>query len=106
MRQLFFTVVALVATLLVLTSAYPSVSVQSAVDHTLDESYLLDLDSLVESPSSVTVPHQEENVRVKRFTCDVLSGFGWNHAPCALHCSARGNKGGYCNGKGVCVCRN
>lgn len=104
MRKIFFTV-ALVATLLVLTSGYPSVSVPE-VDRTLDESFLLDLDSLVESPSSVTVPHQEENVRVKRFTCDVLSGLGWNHAPCALHCSARGNKGGYCNGKGVCVCRN
>ncbi|XP_061400765.1 phormicin-like [Musca vetustissima] len=44
--------------------------------------------------------------RYKRATCDLLSGLGVNHSACAAHCLLRGNRGGYCNGKGVCVCRN
>nr|P10891.2 RecName: Full=Phormicin; AltName: Full=Insect defensin A/B; Flags: Precursor [Protophormia terraenovae]CAA39152.1 defensin A [Protophormia terraenovae] len=44
--------------------------------------------------------------RYKRATCDLLSGTGINHSACAAHCLLRGNRGGYCNGKGVCVCRN
>ncbi|XP_073847347.1 phormicin-like [Musca autumnalis] len=44
--------------------------------------------------------------RYKRATCDLLSGTGVNHSACAAHCLLRGNRGGYCNGKGVCVCRN
>ncbi|XP_061400737.1 phormicin-like [Musca vetustissima] len=43
--------------------------------------------------------------RYKRATCDLLSGTGVNHSACAAHCLLRGNRGGYCNGKGVCVCR-
>nr|C0HJX7.1 RecName: Full=Defensin [Calliphora vicina] len=39
-------------------------------------------------------------------TCDLLSGTGANHSACAAHCLLRGNRGGYCNGKAVCVCRN
>ncbi|XP_058460448.1 defensin-C-like [Malaya genurostris] len=47
-----------------------------------------------------------ENYRLKRATCDLLSGFGVNDSACALHCVARGNRGGYCNSQKVCVCRN
>ncbi|CAG2060723.1 unnamed protein product [Timema podura] len=49
-------------------------------------------------------------VRVKRFTCDVLSidtPFGsLNHAGCAVHCltMGRGYRGGRCR-DGVCHCR-
>ncbi|XP_036331262.1 sapecin-like [Rhagoletis pomonella] len=44
--------------------------------------------------------------RQKRATCDLLSGTGANHSACAAHCILRGNRGGYCNGRAVCVCRN
>ncbi|XP_050326411.1 sapecin-like [Bactrocera neohumeralis] len=44
--------------------------------------------------------------RQKRATCDLLSGFGIKHSACAAHCLLRGNRGGYCNGRGVCECRN
>ncbi|XP_039429790.1 defensin-C-like [Culex pipiens pallens] len=47
-----------------------------------------------------------ENHRHKRATCDLLSGFGVNDSACATHCILRGNRGGYCNAKKVCVCRN
>ncbi|XP_058830011.1 defensin-C-like [Topomyia yanbarensis] len=47
-----------------------------------------------------------ENYRLKRATCDLLSGFGVGDSACAAHCIARGNRGGYCNSKKVCVCRN
>ncbi|KAH8357357.1 defensin [Drosophila serrata] len=47
-----------------------------------------------------------EHSRQKRATCDLLSKWNWNHTACAAHCVARGNKGGYCNDKAVCVCRN
>ncbi|XP_016929506.3 defensin [Drosophila suzukii] len=52
--------------------------------------------------------HQEvvEHSRQKRATCDLLSKWNWNHTACAAHCIARGNKGGYCSDKAVCVCRN
>lgn len=43
--------------------------------------------------------------RYKRATCDLLSGTGVNHSACAAHCLLRGNRGGYCNSKAVCVCR-
>ncbi|KAM8713923.1 hypothetical protein ACLKA7_014133 [Drosophila subpalustris] len=47
----------------------------------------------------------ELNHRPKRATCDLLSGFSVNHSACAVHCIARGRRGGYCNGQAVCVCR-
>lgn len=47
-----------------------------------------------------------EHHRQRRATCDLLSGFGVNDSACAAHCILRGNRGGYCNGKKVCVCRN
>ncbi|XP_011182225.1 sapecin-like [Zeugodacus cucurbitae] len=43
--------------------------------------------------------------RQKRATCDLLSGFGLNHSACAFHCLLRGNRGGYCSDKAVCICR-
>ncbi|XP_073845400.1 phormicin-like [Musca autumnalis] len=46
------------------------------------------------------------HIRYKRATCDLLSGMGVQHSACAAHCLLRGNRGGYCNGRGVCVCRN
>nr|B3EWY5.1 RecName: Full=Lucifensin; AltName: Full=Lucifensin II [Lucilia cuprina] len=39
-------------------------------------------------------------------TCDLLSGTGIKHSACAAHCLLRGNRGGYCNGRAICVCRN
>ncbi|XP_030379884.1 sapecin [Scaptodrosophila lebanonensis] len=48
---------------------------------------------------------EEPHIRQRRATCDLLSGFGVNHGACAAHCVLRGNRGGYCNGKAVCVCR-
>nr|AAO72492.1 defensin [Drosophila melanogaster]AAO72494.1 defensin [Drosophila melanogaster]AAO72495.1 defensin [Drosophila melanogaster]AAO72496.1 defensin [Drosophila melanogaster]AAO72497.1 defensin [Drosophila melanogaster] len=52
--------------------------------------------------------HQEvlQHSRQKRATCDLLSKWNWNHTACAGHCIAKGFKGGYCNDKAVCVCRN
>ncbi|XP_011182229.1 sapecin-like [Zeugodacus cucurbitae] len=47
-----------------------------------------------------------ESIRQKRATCDLLSGFGVKHSACAAHCLLRGKRGGYCNGRGVCECRN
>ncbi|CAH0553620.1 unnamed protein product [Brassicogethes aeneus] len=52
--------------------------------------------------------------RVKRVTCDVLSGSisilgsggQLNHTACALHCLTKGKKGGHCDSNAVCVCRN
>lgn len=49
---------------------------------------------------------EEELVRHKRATCDLLSGFGVNHSACAARCiTINRRSGGYCNGSGVCVCR-
>ncbi|KAJ3644433.1 hypothetical protein Zmor_022166 [Zophobas morio] len=49
------------------------------------------------------------HIRVRRFTCDVLSaeakGIKLNHSACAVHCLFRGKRGGHCNRKRVCVCR-
>ncbi|XP_309352.5 defensin [Anopheles gambiae] len=47
-----------------------------------------------------------ENYRAKRATCDLASGFGVGSSLCAAHCIARRYRGGYCNSKAVCVCRN
>ncbi|CAG9809810.1 unnamed protein product [Chironomus riparius] len=42
------------------------------------------------------------NDRAGRITCDV---FGSNTL-CALHCIQLTYKGGYCNDKKICICRN
>ncbi|XP_055630943.1 defensin-A-like [Toxorhynchites rutilus septentrionalis] len=62
------------------------------------------LDPVAEAVHAVE-PAQEHH-RQRRATCDLLSGFGVNDSACAAHCILRGNRGGYCNGKKVCVCRN
>ncbi|CAH1108340.1 unnamed protein product [Psylliodes chrysocephalus] len=53
--------------------------------------------------------NQQEHLRVKRFTCDVLSveakGVKLNDAACATHCLFRGKRGGWCDKRRVCNCR-
>nr|APX52999.1 defensin [Anatolica polita] len=52
---------------------------------------------------------QVARVRVRRFTCDVLSveagTVKLNHSACAVHCLFRLKSGGYCNHQRVCICR-
>ncbi|XP_065093676.1 defensin-C-like [Ochlerotatus camptorhynchus] len=84
------------------------ISSGSAFPHELDladdvRSYANSLlDELPEESYQAAV----ENYRLKRATCDLLSGFGVGDSACAAHCIARRNRGGYCNSKKVCVCRN
>ncbi|XP_068144574.1 defensin-like [Drosophila tropicalis] len=60
-------------------------------------------------PGSQVKKDKDESVethsRQKRATCDLLSKFNVNHSACAAHCLVRGNRGGYCNNKAVCICR-
>ncbi|KAG5868044.1 hypothetical protein JTB14_029585 [Gonioctena quinquepunctata] len=60
-----------------------------------------DEDTLVQS--------RQVNIRVKRFTCDVLSieagSVKLNHAACALHCVYLHKSGGWCDDHRVCNCR-
>uniref|UniRef100_A0A336KXK7 CSON013028 protein n=1 Tax=Culicoides sonorensis TaxID=179676 RepID=A0A336KXK7_CULSO len=58
-----------------------------------------------ESIKDLHIIDQPDYLRTKRATCDLLSGFGWNHSPCAIHCSLRGNKGGYCNSRVNSECK-
>lgn len=44
--------------------------------------------------------------RYKRATCDLLSAANVGHIACAAHCLLLGHRGGYCNGKAICVCRD
>uniref|UniRef100_A0A034VQ96 Defensin n=1 Tax=Bactrocera dorsalis TaxID=27457 RepID=A0A034VQ96_BACDO len=44
--------------------------------------------------------------RSKRITCDLLDASGWSKTLCAVHCIALGHRGGYCNGKSICQCRD
>ncbi|XP_967194.2 holotricin-1 [Tribolium castaneum] len=54
--------------------------------------------------------HQVTHIRVRRVTCDLLSaeakGVKVNHAACAAHCLLKRKRGGYCNKRRICVCRN
>ncbi|KAM7345430.1 phormicin-like [Cochliomyia hominivorax] len=52
------------------------------------------------------VPTKVEHGRYKRATCDLLSAAGVSHTACAAHCLLLGHRGGYCNGKAICVCRD
>uniref|UniRef100_A0A023EEK6 Putative knottins n=1 Tax=Aedes albopictus TaxID=7160 RepID=A0A023EEK6_AEDAL len=85
--------------LVAITSAYPQETV--LVDEVQSVANSL-FDELPEESYQAAV----ENLRLKRATCDLLSGFGVGDSACAAHCIARGNRGGYCNSKKVCVCRN
>uniref|UniRef100_A0A348G6A8 Defensin1 n=1 Tax=Odontomachus monticola TaxID=613454 RepID=A0A348G6A8_ODOMO len=49
---------------------------------------------------------EDVHFRVRRASCDLFSGFGPNHSICAGHCILKKYHGGYCNSRGVCVCRN
>ncbi|XP_013118143.1 phormicin-like [Stomoxys calcitrans] len=62
-------------------------------------------DTFVDGASALRQLEPEVHGRYKRATCDLLSGMGVNHSACAAHCLLRGNRGGYCNSKAVCVCR-
>ncbi|KAL0110936.1 hypothetical protein PUN28_012771 [Cardiocondyla obscurior] len=59
---------------------------------------------LIIAAVALALPVQEEHHRVRRVTCDLLSGLNVNHSACAAHCIARGKTGGRCN-DGVCQCR-
>ncbi|XP_013119118.1 phormicin-like [Stomoxys calcitrans] len=61
--------------------------------------------NFVDGASALRQLEPELHGRYKRATCDLLSGMGVNHSACAAHCVLRGNRGGYCNSKAVCVCR-
>ncbi|XP_065092806.1 defensin-C-like [Ochlerotatus camptorhynchus] len=55
----------------------------------------------VDGQASVELPDEEVGPQL-RISCDVING---TTTFCALHCLARGSRGGYCNAKRVCVCR-
>lgn len=65
-----------------------------------------DAANYVDGLEALKAVEPELHARYRRATCDLLSGFGVNHSACAAHCLLRGNRGGSCNGRGVCVCRN
>lgn len=44
--------------------------------------------------------------RSKLITCDLLESSGWSKTLCAVHCIALGHRGGYCNGRSICQCRD
>ncbi|CAG9809815.1 unnamed protein product [Chironomus riparius] len=48
------------------------------------------------------VEGDEANDRAARVTCDIFM----SNPLCAIHCIAKGYKGGYCNNKLICICRN
>ncbi|XP_050445688.1 defensin-like [Cataglyphis hispanica] len=71
-----------------------------------DASMPLDLLSQKEIESlNLQMTPIKEHHRMRRFTCDFLSGWGVDHSACAAHCYARGKTGGRCNSDRVCVCR-
>ncbi|KAH8252749.1 hypothetical protein KR032_001649 [Drosophila birchii] len=82
------------------------VQAQPVKEEALPDNLLVEAE---EPANQAVTKHPDEAVaehsRQKRATCDLLSKWNWNHTACAAHCLARGNKGGYCNDKAVCVCR-
>ncbi|XP_053958038.1 defensin-like [Anastrepha ludens] len=48
----------------------------------------------------------EQHSRSKRATCDLMDASGWSKTLCAAHCIMLGHRGGYCNGRSICVCRD
>uniref|UniRef100_A0A1L8EI17 Putative defensin-1 n=1 Tax=Haematobia irritans TaxID=7368 RepID=A0A1L8EI17_HAEIR len=88
----YFTVLAVIFALVA------CLAVSSATPAAQDEQFV---------DGALALKHLEPEVhgRYKRATCDLLSGTGVNHSACAAHCLLRGNRGGYCNSKAVCVCR-
>uniref|UniRef100_A0A1L8E2S8 Putative defensin 2 n=1 Tax=Nyssomyia neivai TaxID=330878 RepID=A0A1L8E2S8_9DIPT len=93
-----FAVVAIVG----LANAYPSVPVELEEDQQQD-SNIYELEDPTLDPS---LTEAEIHSRQKRATCDLLSTFGVGHAACAAHCLGHGYRGGYCDSKAICRCRN
>ncbi|XP_053661445.1 defensin [Anopheles marshallii] len=85
----------------VVLAALENTSVQAA-----PEEQLASLNTLLDELPEETHHAAVENYRAKRATCDLASGFGVGSSLCAAHCIARRYRGGYCNSKAVCVCRN
>ncbi|XP_052890866.1 defensin [Anopheles moucheti] len=85
----------------VVLAALANTSVQAA-----PEEHLASLNTLLDELPEETHHAAVENLRAKRATCDLASGFGVGSSLCAAHCIARRYRGGYCNSKAVCVCRN
>jgi hypothetical protein len=85
----FSVILLIISTLLGLTYGMP-------VDELLEE---VNADDTPLPPAVVVAI---DHLRQKRATCDLIG----SQSLCALHCIARGNRGGYCNSQAVCVCRN
>uniref|UniRef100_A0A2M4C477 Putative defensin n=1 Tax=Anopheles marajoara TaxID=58244 RepID=A0A2M4C477_9DIPT len=95
--------VVLAASLLTSSQAAPQEEIAAASAAIVDSPTLNTLfDELPEETHHAAL----ENYRAKRATCDLASGFGVGSSLCAAHCIARRYRGGYCNAKAVCVCRN
>ena len=62
----------------------------------------------VDSDDAMTRDGEVERVGVaeEALTCDLLSGLGVDNSACAAHCIFRNHKGGYCDDRGVCNCRD
>ncbi|KAL7016797.1 hypothetical protein ACKWTF_010139 [Chironomus riparius] len=50
----------------------------------------------------IVIEGDEANDRAARVTCDI---FG-SDAACAIHCILKGFRGGWCDSRKVCNCRN
>uniref|UniRef100_A0A2C9H4C4 Invertebrate defensins family profile domain-containing protein n=1 Tax=Anopheles maculatus TaxID=74869 RepID=A0A2C9H4C4_9DIPT len=93
--------VTLVCAIVVVLAAVLNNSVQA-----VPEEHVAALNTLLDELPEETHHAAVENYRAKRATCDLASGFGVGSSLCAAHCIARRYRGGYCNSKAVCVCRN
>ncbi|XP_055306390.1 U-Asilidin(12)-Dg3b-like [Sitodiplosis mosellana] len=58
--------------------------------------------NLETEPRGSSQPENFPELPQQYITCDIIG----SNALCAVHCIGRGFKGGYCNDKKVCVCRN
>ncbi|KAH8402151.1 hypothetical protein KR009_010160 [Drosophila setifemur] len=94
MKFIVFLALALAVFCVIQAQPVPEEPLQEAVeDHPLEQ-------------PEISVQEVVEHSRQKRATCDLLSKWNWNHTACAAHCLTKRFKGGYCNDKAVCVCRN
>ncbi|XP_037805411.1 phormicin-like [Lucilia sericata] len=60
----------------------------------------------IDGLEAIAAIEPELHGRYKRATCDLLSATGFSGTACAAHCLLIGHRGGYCNTKSVCVCRD
>ncbi|XP_075166270.1 defensin-2-like [Haematobia irritans] len=44
--------------------------------------------------------------RSNQHTCDLFSMWNIGHSACAAQCIIQGKKGGFCNDKAVCICKD